>query len=308
MPRLLFVFLVFVIALVVIGAVVFLTVRSRSGGGARPSLLTRPMWQVIVDHVEQVRSHKLNNERYLDVFLPPDYDYSEQAYPVLYVNDGQDAQALKIKNTLETLYMRNKMERIIVVAVPTNHDRLNEYGTAGQPDYKGRGARAAEYTDFLLYEVMPYVNAKYRVLEGPENTVILGASLGGLSAFDIAWKHAEMFGKVGVFSGSFWWRTNDQDWHTKQESRIMHRVVRDSPKNEGLKFWFEAGTRDETSDRDNNGVIDAIQDTTELMDELGHKGYVAGVDMVYVQIEGGEHNPATWARALPEFLKWAFGE
>jgi hypothetical protein len=28
--------------------------------------------------------------------------------------------------------------------------------------------------------------------------------------------------------------------------------------------------------------------------------------VVYREIAGGEHNPATWARALPEFLAWAF--
>ena len=39
-----------------------------------------------------------------------------------------------------------------------------------------------------------------------------------------------------------------------------------------LRLWFQAGTRDEAEDRDGNGVIDAIQDTTELIDELAAKG------------------------------------
>jgi predicted alpha/beta superfamily hydrolase len=70
-------------------------------------------------------------------------------------------------------------------------------------------------------------------------------------------------------------------------------------------LWFQAGTRDETADRDGNGVIDAIQDTTELIDELVKKGFRRGEDVVYHELPGGEHHESTWARALPEFLRWA---
>ncbi len=72
-----------------------------------------------------------------------------------------------------------------------------------------------------------------------------------------------------------------------------------------LRLWFQAGTRDETADRDGNGVIDAIQDTTELIDELVKKGFRRGEDVVYHELPGGEHHESTWARALPEFLRWA---
>jgi hypothetical protein len=53
-------------------------------------------------------------------------------------------------------------------------------------------------------------------------------------------------------------------------------------------------------------VIDAIQDTTELIDELARKGFRRGIDMVYTQVEGGEHNQATWGFILPYFLRWTF--
>ena len=86
----------------------------------------------------------------------------------------------------------------------------------------------------------------------------------------------------------------------------MHQVVRQSSLKPGLKFWFQAGTEDETSDRDANGVIDAVQDTTELMDELALLGYQLNQDMVFYLVAGGEHNPGTWSKALPVFLQWAF--
>ena len=86
----------------------------------------------------------------------------------------------------------------------------------------------------------------------------------------------------------------------------MHRRVRDTEAPGCLRLWFEAGTHDEQEDRDNNGVIDAIQDTTELMDELELKGFRRGLDMIYVQVAQGEHNQRTWGFILPYFLRWTF--
>jgi S-formylglutathione hydrolase FrmB len=86
----------------------------------------------------------------------------------------------------------------------------------------------------------------------------------------------------------------------------MHKVVRNAKSKPNIQCWFQVGTKDETSDRDHNGVIDAIQDTTELMDEMALKGFQVGVDMTYFEVEGGEHNQRTWGKALPHFLRWAF--
>jgi enterochelin esterase-like enzyme len=227
-------------------------------------------------------------------------------YKVLYVNDGQDLEGLHMPETLVQLCDTRQIEPLIVVGVYANAQRTMEYGTAGIPNAQGLGAKARLYTKFLTQEVMPYINKHYRTLSGAAYTGIMGASLGGLSAFDIAWNNPHLFSRVGVFSGSFWWRTDDTNVSTKQHSRIMHKIVRQSPKREGLKMWFEAGTHDESSDRDGNGVIDAIQDTTELMDELRACGYHDAIDMTYVQIEGGRHDQATWAKALPGFLTWSF--
>jgi enterochelin esterase-like enzyme len=264
---------------------------------------------VTIKTVERFRSRQLHNQRALTIFLPPDYDHhasAERRYKVLYVNDGQDMPAVKLAGTLATLVTQHEIEPIIVVAIHATRDRLQEYGTAGIPNARGLGKRARKYAFFVLDEVLPYINRRYRTLTGPVNTAIMGWSLGGLMAFDLAWNHPDVFGAVGVFSGSFWWRTDDEDTHARQESRIMHRRVRDTEAPGYLRMWFEAGTHDEQEDRDNNGVIDAIQDTTELMDELDVKGFRRGLDMIYVQAEKGEHNQRTWGFMLPYFLRWTF--
>jgi enterochelin esterase-like enzyme len=260
-----------------------------------------------IKSIERFRSKQLHNQRAVNIFLPPDYDsHPERSYKVLYVNDGQDMHAVNMAETLAALIGQHEIEPIIVVAVHATRDRLQEYGTAGIVNARGLGRKARKYSFFILDELMPYIKRRYRTLPGPINTAIMGWSLGGLMAFDLAWNHSDVFGAAGVFSGSFWWRTNEADTHARQESRIMHRRVRDTDSPGQLRLWFEAGTDDEKEDRDNNGVIDAIQDTTELMDELELKGFRRGFDMIYTQVEGGEHNQQTWGFILPYFLRWMF--
>jgi enterochelin esterase-like enzyme len=262
---------------------------------------------VEVIEIGEVASEFLGNKRTIYVYLPPDYEgEGGRRYPVLYLNDGQDRGQLKLHRTLAELYGRGLIEPIIVVAVPTNEDRLEEYGTAAAPNAQGLGQRAGLYGRFLTEEVMPLVNERFRTSGEAGRTAVWGASFGGLSAFDIAWNYADLFGIVGVFSGSFWWRAGEDETDLEPNELIMQQVVRRGGRRGKLRVWLEAATRDETSDRDNNGVIDAIQDTLELIEALVSVGYEAGEDVVYVEVEGGRHNYETWSKVLPDFLSWAF--
>ncbi len=65
---------------------------------------------------------------------------------------------------------------------------------------------------------------------------------------------------------------------------------------------------DETADRNNNGIIDSIDDTISLIDELVKKGYDPNKDIYYMELKDGRHDVATWAKAFPQFLKWGWGE
>ncbi|TNE50239.1 MAG: esterase family protein, partial [Bacteroidetes bacterium] len=152
---------------------------------------------------------------------------------------------------------------------------------------------------------LPHIREKWRLSEKPADNVIAGFSLGGLSAFDIAWEHPEVFGAAGVFSGSFWWRSSDVDPADPDADRIMHDIVRQAPttRRNNQRFWFQAGTLDEEEDRNNNGVIDAIDDTLYLIEALKQKGYT-GQQLRYYEMEEGTHDPATWGRAMPQFLTW----
>jgi enterochelin esterase-like enzyme len=279
------------------------------------SLRSKPA-AVTVLRDDSLFSVPLQRTVHLDVILPPSYRSDHQAQdrlPVLYLNDGQDLERLHMTDVLDSLYEQQAIRPFVLVAIHAG-DRIQEYGTAAQADYMHRGSKAALYTDFVLTELLPYVQNHYPVSDRSRESVFAGFSLGGLSALDLVFHHPDRFSRAGVFSGSLWWRSKSTEAGYRDETdRIMHDLVRKGNYSKNLKFWFEAGTDDETSDRNNNGIIDAIDDTLDLIGELTKKGYHydrngGPTDIRYVEVAGGKHDQETWSRVMPDFLKWAFGK
>jgi len=254
---------------------------------------------------QKIHSKFLDRDVVFDVILPPDYDLSSQKFKTLYMNDGQDLDALKMEEVLNTHYQNQEIPSFVLIAIHTNQNRIKEYGTAKMADYKGRGDLATKYNQFIINELINEITQKYKVSTSKDDNYFCGFSLGGLSAMDIVWNNPDLFSKVGVFSGSFWWRKKAyEDGYDDHNDRIMHVLVREKSKNEGQKFWFECGTNDEKDDRNGNGIIDSIDDTLDLIRELENKGYKRETDVIYHEVEGGEHNQKTWSEAMPVFLKW----
>jgi enterochelin esterase-like enzyme len=225
---------------------------------------------------------------------------------LLLLNDGQDTEHLKLRETLNKLANEHRIRPLIAVAIHANHDRLQEYGTAGRPDFKQRGAKAHAYTQFIKSELLPQLEQKTGIGQFT-SSAFAGFSLGGLSALDISWANPQLFDKVGVFSGSLWWRSKALDQGYTDNDRIMHQIIRNTSTKPKLKFWLQTGTMDETADRNKNGIIDSIDDTIDLIKELENKGYCRPSDIQYLEVVGGRHHADTWAAVMPKFLCWAFG-
>jgi predicted alpha/beta superfamily hydrolase len=183
--------------------------------------------------------------------------------------------------------------------------REQEYGTECRADYKGRGARAGLYKKFIFDELLPFIRHTYQITSFIDKS-FAGFSLGGLSALDIVWNHANEFSKVGVFSGSLWWRRKSyEDGYDCEKDRLMHLQIRKGMHHPWLKFFIQTGQLDETADRNNNGVIDSIDDALELIGALKERGYTED-QINYVELEDGEHTIETWGRVFPDFLKWGW--
>lgn len=252
-----------------------------------------------------LKSVNLKRDVELEFFIPEGL-LGNETLNLLLINDGQDADGLGLQETLNRLYQNFQIEPLVVVAIKASADRVDEYGVAGHPDFLGRGNKALAYTDFIIKELLPFVQAE---VDFPINgkRAFAGFSLGGLTAFDIAWNNDNYFDAVGVFSGSFWWRKKDlRDGYT-DDDRILHKCIRNTKSKPDLKFWLMTGTDDEKADRNKNFIIDSIDDSIDVIKELLIKGYQRPEDIAYYEMVGGTHDVQTWGKVMSPFLIWAFG-
>ncbi|MCA6446261.1 MAG: esterase family protein [Chitinophagaceae bacterium] len=257
--------------------------------------------------VEQdvIYSDYLEREVIFDVYLPSNIHTLDQL-SLLLINDGQDLPKMPFDAILGRLITNKLIEPIICIGIHCGAERKLEYGTAYSADFKNRGSKAGLYTKFLFDELMPFIRKKYQTPSFKDKS-FAGFSLGALSALDIVWNHASEFRKVGVFSGSLWWRRKGyEDGYDEENDRLMHLQIRKGVFNPWLQFFIECGALDETADRNKNGVIDAIDDALDLIIALKAKGYT-DEHIHYLELEDGKHNVETWAKAFPEFLKWGWG-
>ncbi len=262
-----------------------------------------------IEHFDDWYSSELDRAVVLDIYLPPGFKKDgKTTYPLLVLNDGQDLPRMQFFQILEQLYTTQDVPPFIAVGIHANDDRMYEYGTVRQVDYKGRGSKAPAFKSFVMNELIPFLRYEYGASSDPSECFYAGFSLGGLSALDIVWSEPETFSGVGVFSGALWWRWSDVDPNDPDADRIIHDIIQyDTQKHRPNDqfFWFQAGTKDEEDDRNNNGVIDAIDDTIACIETILGRGY--HTDQVrYLEIKDGTHDPKTWGRAMPDFLNWIF--
>jgi len=270
------------------------------------------------------------------VYLPPDYDaHAAIGYPVLYVNDGQDMEAVGLQATLAALYAQKMIRPVIVVAIDMPPDRMGAYGLSDRTQarslpavtkYGPVGTQAHAYSKWLAKTLVPTIDARYRTRTTPDARAVLGWSLGGLNAFNLGWQYPELFARVGAFSPSFWLSAERGDAQAVQRTRLAQQMVASSAPHWGLQQYFAVGTNEETDDRDGDGINDALDDTRDLIDgwhvgdevkakglrQLGHSvnldytAHPARSEVALAVLEGGQHNQASWARMLPGFLRWAY--
>jgi enterochelin esterase-like enzyme len=249
----------------------------------------------------------LQREVVVDFYFPPGKD-NLNGCDLLLINDGQDLITMNFEKILFELYSEDKITSLLCVGIHCGPDRRNEYGTANYLNENGLGAKAELYTRFIFQELLPFIHDKAEV-KSFDSKSFCGFSLGGLSALDIVWNYPNEFSKVGIFSGALWWRSISQEDKNFNEDkhRIIHNEIRSGNYSPWLKFFFETGTLDETADRNRNGIIDSIDDTIALIEELLKKGYSKS-DIFYLQLNDGKHDVNTWRRAFPAFLKWGWNK
>jgi len=91
----------------------------------------------------------------------------------------------------------------------------------------------------------------------------------------------------------------------EDSDRIMHLQLEMAVIIHGLNSFWNRNQR-WNGRRNKNGIIDSIDDTISLIDELVNKGYDAKKIFATLELNDGKHDVGTWAKAFPDFLKWGW--
>jgi enterochelin esterase family protein len=135
-------------------------------------------------------SYILGNSRLVRVYLPPGYPSGSDAYPVILFHDGPEYLSLgNTNNILDYLISEHLMVPVIGIFVPPV-DRTAEYA----------GNKIDKFTDFIITELMPKMDTRYKTSRDPAKRAMAGASDGGNISLYIGMKHPEQFGKIAAQS------------------------------------------------------------------------------------------------------------
>ncbi len=235
--------------------------------------------------------------RPVDIWLPPGYDpMGETRYPVVYMHDGQNLFDPElafggvdwgIDEALVRLIHEGQTPGAIVVGIwNVGEQRWLEYmpqkalswPQAVQPFTQQMGGPPLgdAYLSFLVHEVKPFVDTRYRTLPEREHTVVMGSSMGGLASLYALCEAPEVFAGAGCLSTH--WPAGDG---------IAIGYLRHALPPPGRhRLYFDYGTE----------TLDAGYEPYQLQaDEvLRAAGYREGVDWITRKFPGAEHSERAW--------------
>lgn len=262
------------------------------------------MWHSLTGNIQShpaFLSKILGNRRDILVSLPKEYNQSRtRRYPVLYLHDGQNIFDASTSfagvewgadETAQRLTAAKLIEPIIIVAVAnTGEDRIHEYApTAASLDPLKRNQSKGSlrsYGRFLIEELKPFIDRKYRTQRKAEFTGLGGSSLGGLATLVLGLWFPDHFTRLAVMSPSIWW-----------DDCAIYKIVDavDKTTKPPLKIWLDTGTREEGWER-----------ARELRDRLVEKTWRLDDDLYYLEADGSDHSEGAWAARMDPMLRFLF--
>jgi len=253
--------------------------------------------------LHEFRSRIFGNTRFLRVWLPPQYDdaeNSERHYPVLYLNDGQNlfeaatsfnGVEWQVDETADRLIREGAVPPMILVGIDNaGKERLREYMPHRSMHPIAVRAQGRRYPDFLMKEVMPFVERTYRIATSPENTGLGGSSLGALIALYTAMARPGVFGRLLLESPSLW-ASNRQ---AIKESRTM-RIWPE-------RIYLAVGTAEAGSPERDRTVVDDVRELAAIL----RRAVLSEKRLRLVIKDGAGHTESAWAERFPEALRFLF--
>jgi len=137
-------------------------------------------------------STNLGNSRRIRVYTPPGYSSSQNRYPSALFHDGLDYVALaSANNVIDFLIAEKRIDPIIAIFVPA----VNR-----TPEYAGN--QQNQFGAFIINEILPFVDRRFRTQTDPASRAVMGASNGGNISLWLAFTYSNVFSKVAAQSSN----------------------------------------------------------------------------------------------------------
>ncbi len=212
-----------------------------------------PMMQ---EEKASIDSSSLKKKMNLNIYLPPGYDKNAQ-YPVLYLfhgyggNENSWADDMDLQSTAGKLFGNGKLRPFIIVTPYT----ANSFGINSSDTLTTRnGEDHGPYEDYILKDVVGYVESHYPVQKNREGRYIAGLSMGGYVALHLGLRYSDIFSRVGGTSPAIWLNAADSTiaasdiaWlyptgeTRKERDPLLLAASRDLTH---TKVWLDCGTED----------------------------------------------------------------
>jgi predicted alpha/beta superfamily hydrolase len=238
----------------------------------------------------------LGRERGVRVYLPPGYATSKKRYAVLYMHDAQNlfddrtsfVGEWGVDEALDQLAREQGLELIVVGIDHGGEHRINELKPWDDPKY-GKG-EAADYLRFVVEVVKPWVDAHYRTRRDRAHTGIMGSSLGGLTSWYAAFTYPKVFGRIGVFSPSYW--IAPQSYELARTGKLPS----------GMRMYQMTGGREGEKQDSEETVANSTRMEAVLRQDQPK------LQLLSVVRPEGEHNERSWRREFPAAVQYLFGK
>ena len=215
---------------------------------------------------------------------------ADQDYITAIFFDGQHyAELLQVAKALDLLVTQGQLPAIQVIFV--SHPSAEQRAQELTPN--------PTYTDFFAQELLPSIDQHLAKLGQPrqtDKTVLLGSSLGGLSAAYLALQFPQQISHVVPMSGSFWWKNHPQD----SPNGISHMIRQSKSRTNFPQHWYISANSYEYSTNESLSIWETApivaQDLTQQGHDVRYKAYIGG------------HSYALWQIVLQDALLHFFAE
>jgi S-formylglutathione hydrolase FrmB len=227
--------------------------------------------------------------RDIPVYLPPGYEAEpERRYPVIYWLHGFTGIGLMaINKTLWVPSLPELMDRVIADGAPpailVMPDGSTKYGGSQYLNSPATG----RYEDYVVRELVPYVDGKYRTKAARDHRGVNGKSSGGYGALVLAMRNPDVFGGVASHSGDMYFESGYKPFFWK----AIPQIGKHGSLQKFLRAFDAAPKKDPEA-------TEALMLLVAMA-----QAYSANADGSYdlpVDLETGEILDAVWAR----WLQW----